>query len=60
MAEEKSLQESSENRHRGCGCDVLLRQTVPGASAERRQQEWPGKGSSESSVHTRPHHCQQI
>ena len=29
--EEKSLQASSENRHRGCRRDVL-RQTVPGVS----------------------------
>jgi len=36
MPEEKILQASSENRHRGCGHD-MLRQTVPSASGVNRE-----------------------
>ena len=40
MPEEKSLQESSENRRRGCGRDVL-RQTVPRVSGSICNREGP-------------------
>ena len=36
MPEKESLEASSENRHRGCGRDVL-RQTVPSTSSGNRK-----------------------
>jgi len=48
MPEEESLEATSENRHRGCGCD-MLGQTAPSIGSSNRVQQvhwWRFYGTS--------------